>query len=227
MLGDLFNNPIAFIFTLASLVVAITIHEFAHAITADRLGDPTPRLQGRLTLDPRAHLDPFGTLLLLIARFGWGKPVQFDPYNLKNPRRDAALISLAGPSANIILAITASILLRILLVSRFEVLANPFFSPFFLGITNFLQPLIVFNVILAIFNLVPIHPLDGFKIVEGLLPATQAREWHKLERYGLILLFLAVFPIISPVAPVRAIISPIINVFLVILLPGVGNGGII
>src|SRR3990172_11954241 len=104
MIGELFNNPLSFVFWLLGLTVAITVHEFAHAYAAERLGDPTPRLMGRLTLNPLAHLDPLGTLMLLIARFGWGKPVQFDPFNLRHPRRDSALISLAGPASNLIMA---------------------------------------------------------------------------------------------------------------------------
>src|SRR3990167_2370413 len=100
------------LYFLFGLIIAITIQEFAHAFLADRLGDPTPRAQGRLTLNPLAHLDPVGTLMLLIFRFGWGKPVIFDPYNLAHPRRDAGLISLAGPVSNIILAIGLSLILR-------------------------------------------------------------------------------------------------------------------
>ncbi len=95
MLDTLFSNPLIFTGWLVSLVIAITVHEFAHAFAADRLGDPTPRLQGRLTLNPLSHLDPLGTILLILVRFGWGKPVQFDPYNLENPRRDSAIISFA------------------------------------------------------------------------------------------------------------------------------------
>src|SRR3990172_8857289 len=102
MFGTSFN-PVEFIFGLVALIVAITIHEFSHAAAAERLGDPTPRLQGRLTLNPLAHLDPLGTLMLILIRFGWGKPVQFDPYNLRHPRRDSAIISLAGPTSNIVL----------------------------------------------------------------------------------------------------------------------------
>src|SRR3990167_3483958 len=113
MLGFLFTDPLQFLIWAAALVSAVTVHEFAHAWTAVRLGDPTPKLQGRLTLNPLAHLDPLGTLMLLLVRFGWGKPVVFDPYNLKNPRRDAAVISLAGPAANLLLASILSVLLRI------------------------------------------------------------------------------------------------------------------
>ena len=180
MLGSLVNNPISFFFSAIALLSAITIHEFAHAWTADRLGDPNPRLDGRLTLNPLAHLDLVGTLLLLVARFGWGKPVRFDPYNLRNPRRDAALISLAGAAANLLLAGFCSILLRFVPIVFIAVL---------------LQAIIIMNVSLAIFNLIPIHPLDGFKVVEGLLPENASRQWKQLESLGYIMLFIFVFPL--------------------------------
>ncbi len=216
MLGELFNNPFAFLSWLVSLVVAITIHEFSHAYAADRLGDPTPRIQGRLTLNPLAHLDPLGTIMLLIARFGWGKPVEFDPYNLRNPRRDAAIISFAGPVSNILLAIVLSFVLRLLLMSQLAML-------FYI----ILQPMIVMNVILAVFNLVPIHPLDGFKIVGGLLPRTYADQWYELQPYGMIFLLFLVFPVFGNTAPVTQLISPVIRFLLLLLLPGQGSMGII
>src|SRR5687767_10671057 len=108
MLESLVASPLFFIAWVISLLLSISFHEAAHAYAADRLGDPTPRSQGRLTLNPLAHLDPLGTLMLLLFRFGWGRPVQFDPYNLKNPRQDAAIISLAGPATNLVLALFAS-----------------------------------------------------------------------------------------------------------------------
>ncbi len=199
-----------------ALVVAITIHEFSHAFLADRLGDPTPRLQGRLTLNPLAHLDPLGSLLMLIARFGWGKPVMFDPFNLRNPRRDAAIISIAGPVSNLLLAGILSIILRVTLA-----------TPYAMLIVAILEPLIVLNVVLGVFNLVPIHPLDGFKIVGGILPAEYARQWYELEPYGMIFLIFMIFPFFGGTAPISHFITPIINFFLVIFLPGVGGSGII
>jgi len=221
MLGNLFNNPIAFVAWIIALVTAISIHEFSHAFMADRLGDPTPRLQGRLTLNPLAHLDPMGTLLLLIARFGWGKPVMFDPFNLRNPRRDAALISLAGPVSNILLAGLLSLILRVLLYV--SVPSNVFLYILF----GLIQPAIVMNVILAIFNLVPIHPLDGFKIVGGILPEDYARQWYELQPYGMIFLLFLIFPFFGSVAPIHQFISPIINALLVLFLPGSGGNGTI
>ncbi len=219
MLGELFNNPLSFVFWIVALVVAITIHEFSHALAAERLGDPTPRLQGRLSLNPLAHLDPLGTLMLFLVRFGWGKPVVFDPFNLRHPRRDAAIISLAGPASNLILASVCSVLVHLLFTFRLPLLSYSFVGVLVYASIGLLQPIILLNVMLAIFNLIPIHPLDGFKIVGGILPETYARQWYELEPYGLIFLLFLIFPIFSPVAPVMAVIWPIINFILGLLLP--------
>src|SRR5579859_4408889 len=137
------------IVTIIALLVAITIHEAAHAWMANHLGDTTAKLMGRLSLNPLAHLDPMGTMVFIITAvagfpFGWGKPVQFDPYNLQNPKKDAALISLAGPASNIILASVLSLVFRVFSGGVFGLL---------------LAPIISLNVALAVFNLIPIHPL--------------------------------------------------------------------
>lgn len=203
MIGTLFTDPQALLIWLLALIVAITIHEYAHAFTADKLGDPTPKLMGRLTLNPLAHLDPLGTIMILIVRFGWGKPVQFDPFNLKNPRRDAALISLSGPTSNLILALILSLIIRLI------------FIPYFL--IQILLPIIFLNILLAVFNLIPIHPLDGFKIVEGFLSEEQARQWHSLERYGLIFLLLLIFPIHGN-SLLFNILGPVVNFLLTLFL---------
>ena len=219
MFGSLFNDPIAFLLWAVALVVAITIHEFAHALAAEHLGDPTPRLMGRLTLNPLAHLDPLGTIMLFIVRFGWGKPVVFDPYNLRNPRRDSAIISIAGPVSNIVLAIICAILLQVLLAFRLPLLTSPVITILLYAVTRLLTTLIGMNVILAVFNLVPIHPLDGFKIVGGILSEKYARQWAELQPYGMIFLLFLIFPIFGGSSPIITFISPIINFILSILLP--------
>jgi len=219
MFGELFNNPISFLFWLVALIIAITVHEFAHAYAADRLGDPTPRLQGRLTLNPLSHLDPLGTLMLLIARFGWGKPVQFDPFNLRNPRRDSAIISIAGPATNFLFAIICAVAIQLLFTARLTLLSHPIMAMLTYGAIALLQPVIILNVALGVFNLVPIHPLDGFKIVEGALPEEYARQWRELESYGFIFLLFLAFPILGGPSPVSRFISPIIDFILGILLP--------
>ncbi|MBI4066628.1 site-2 protease family protein [Candidatus Gottesmanbacteria bacterium] len=203
---------------MIALVVAITIHEYAHALAAERLGDPTPRLMGRLTLNPLAHLDPLGTLMLIIARFGWGKPVRFDPFNLRHPRRDSAIISLAGPVSNLIVAVMCSLLLHVLFRGRMSLFGYSFVQLFAYMLVGLLQPVIVLNVVLAVFNLLPIHPLDGFKIVGGILPEEYARQWAELEGYGMVFLILLILPL-AGTSPIHTIISPIINVLLSLLLP--------
>jgi Zn-dependent protease len=203
-----FNNPFEFIGIFAAFIIAITVHEVSHGYAADRLGDPTPRVMGRLTFNPMAHLDLVGTLMILFAPFGWAKPVPFDPFNLKNPRRDTAIISLAGPAANLLTAIVVSLILRII---------DPILGGIFSVIPFFLQIIIMMNVNLSIFNLIPIFPLDGFHIVEGLLPEDAARQWAQLQSLGFIMIFVLVFPLFGS-SPVLSLIQPVINIILTILI---------
>lgn len=210
------QNPLEFIIVAVLLVIAISVHEFSHAAAADHLGDPTPRLAGRLTIDPRAHLDPIGTLLLFIAGFGWGKPVPFDPFNLRDPKRDSAIISFAGPFSNLIMAIAGSFLFRVLD-------ALPIFFPSIIG--GILFQFIYFNVLLAVFNLIPVHPLDGFKVVAGLLPKKYYADWMDLSRYGMIFLIMLIFPFFGA-SPIFTIVSPVVKFILSFLLP-IRGGGII
>ena len=210
MLDFLFTNPLYFILWIIALLTAITIHEFAHAWAADRLGDPTAKLQGRLTLNPLAHLDPIGTIAMLIFRFGWGKPVPVDSFNLKDPRKDSALISLSGPASNFILAIILSLILR-----AFAIIHMPL--PI---IDLILTPVIIMCVMLGVFNLLPFHPLDGGKILIGILPEDLAKEWDSiLSQYGFFLLLLFIFPLIGGNSLITLIISPFVNFILSFLLP--------
>ena len=217
MISYLFSNPLLFIIYMSSLLVAITIHEFSHAFAADYLGDPTPRLGGRLKLNPLVHIDNIGILFLLFFGFGWGKPVMFDPYNLKDPRRDGAIISIAGPGSNFILAIVLALLLKL-----FTVLQLNF--PIIIGSFIFI-PMIRMNIVLGVFNLLPIYPLDGFKIVEGILPEEKAQEWKQLQRYGMIFLLLLIFPI-GGSSMLNSIIQPIVD-FISNLLISMPKAGII
>lgn len=215
----LLSNPLVFIFSLISLVVAITIHEFAHAYAADRLGDPTPQLQGRLTLNPLAHLDPLGSIMILFAHFGWGKPVQFDPFNLRNPRRDSAIISVAGPLTNFGFAVICSLMLHGIQIIQIGNTSASIFAVLLAIFTALLETFVVMNISLGIFNLVPIHPLDGFKIVEGILPDHYAKQWKELEGYGMIFLLFLAFPILGSVSPISRVISPIIQTVVHVLIP--------
>lgn len=180
-----------FILFIVSLIMSIAIHEFSHALMATKLGDATARSMGRLTLNPIAHLDAFGTLALLFIGIGWGKPVPFNPHNLKNPKVGSALISAAGPISNLVIAFVISLPYLIL------ILTNP--SPKELyslaNIYGYISLIVTLNAALAIFNLIPVHPLDGFKVLGGLLPKNWYYDWHKMERYGMFILLLLIIPI--------------------------------
>lgn len=197
MIALLFQNPIEFFIAFGGLVISLTLHEFAHAWVADHLGDPTPRIQGRVTLNPAAHLDPLGTIALLLIRFGWGKPVEIDPFNFKNPLRDSAIVAIAGPAVNLILAAGLAIVLRTLQLPDFLAMA--------------LVQISVINVVLAIFNLVPVHPLDGSKILVAALPQQAAIEYeHFMHRYGTFVLLCLLIPWSGGQSPLSYLISPVI-----------------
>lgn len=201
-------NLISFII----LIIAITIHEFSHGFVADKLGDPTPRSFGRLTLNPLAHADPIGTILLPllsaltgIPTIGWAKPVPIDPFNFRHPKRDIILTSLAGPASNFFIALFVSILCNI-----------------FHTYNVFIYIFVLINISLAIFNLIPIPPLDGSKIFLNLLPPQSSQKWEEaFDRYGFILLIIIVFLPIGPSGKslLTTIISPAINFIFGLLLP--------
>ena len=162
------------LFSIIAVIIGVTVHEFSHAWVADRLGDPTPRHLGRLTLNPLAHFDLFGTLALIIFKIGWGKPVPFNPNYLKHPKRDAALISLAGPCANLLTAIIVAIPLKYLAQTPFG--ESPFYT--LLGVIFWIS-LVLFSL-----NVLPIPPLDGSKIIGIFIPARFHYHYEQYLRDG-------------------------------------------
>lgn len=175
------------------ILFAITVHEFSHAAAADLMGDPTPRLAGRLSLNPIKHIDPIGFLMLLLVRFGWAKPVPINPYNFKDPVRGEMVVSFAGPLSNFLCAWLAAVLMR--------------FFPVIFQMNGYVQVaaanFIWLNLALAVFNLLPIPPLDGSHILEPFIP-DEYRQM--LEQYGFfILIFILIFP------PTSGILFYVIN----------------
>jgi Zn-dependent protease len=201
-LGLLRDDPKAFFLLIVvvafSLLIAITVHEFSHALMAYRLGDPTAKRMGRLSLNPIKHLDPLGTLMLLLVGFGWGKPVPINPnYFRMNPRRGMALSAFAGPLSNLALAAVLGVIVRSGAVDWHSPYSWPFW-PFVSWDAGWVAAdiigyVILFNIILAVFNLIPIPPLDGFNIAVGILPRRQAEAMARLEKYGPLLLLLLIF----------------------------------
>ena len=208
MLDPLLAMLIVQVISFAILVYSVILHEIAHGFVADKLGDPTARLAGRLTLDPRPHIDLWMTIVLPLILFlsnagvifGAAKPVPIDPYNFRDPKKDTALTALAGPLTNILIAILFALLLRIALslLPTGELMTM---------IQSLFLQAVVLNVSLAVFNLIPLPPLDGFKVLAGILSDDIADQMYRLERYGFMIIFaiLLLFPnvifgIISPIA---------------------------
>ncbi len=203
------------------VLVAITFHEVSHGFIANRLGDPTARMMGRLTLNPLAHIDLFGTilmpLLLLVFTngqfvFGYAKPVPINPMNFKNPRRDMAISAAAGPITNIILAMACILTIKLIIMPLSTILSEPFTDKVLLPVALMLKSGIIINVVLASFNMIPIPPLDGGRVLVGLLPNRQAISYSRIETFGF---FIVIVLIVTGIAGYFVI--PMVNFFLSIL----------
>lgn len=197
------------------ILAAIIFHEVAHGFVANKLGDPTAKFMGRLTLNPIAHIDPVGTvilpaLLMLTGSpvFGWAKPVPINPANFKDPKRDMAISAAAGPITNVILAILSLFILKLLSASVAVFLPSSFILP----LTMMFRQSILINVVLAAFNLLPIPPLDGGRVLIGLLPHKQAVAYSRIEPYGF---FIVIILLMTGIA--GALINPLINLIFALL----------
>jgi len=203
-------NLVTFLILAPPILLALVIHEFSHALVAYKLGDDTAKLNGRLTLNPLAHLDPLGTLMIFLVRFGWAKPVPVNPYNLKNPKRDMLWISAAGPMSNMILAFLSGSLLRVVYNMGIKPEITTFGGLIMLMLVFSLQ----INLALAIFNILPIAPLDGSKILYGVLPNKYSGYAVLLEKYGpMILLGLIALGYFAKISILGWIIWPFVQFF--------------
>ena len=169
-------NWLELLINVPAVLIAITVHEFFHAYAAVKMGDRTPELHGRLSLNPLNHLDPIGTIMLILFRFGWAKPVPINPYNFKDYKKGTVIVSLAGPLSNLGLAFVSSLLRRLI-------------APFGLGYLDlFIQTLIFINIALAIFNLIPIPPLDGSRVLYAFAPESLQDVIERIEPYGFVII---------------------------------------
>jgi Zn-dependent protease len=205
------------------VLAAIILHEISHGLVAYRLGDPTAKEAGRLTLNPLPHIDPFGTVLLplflILAHspflFGYARPVPVNFHNLRRPKRDMILVAAAGPLTNLILAVASAAIFKWIL--HLQLPANGAWTPI---LTATLTPMalmarnsVIFNVVLGVFNLLPILPLDGGRVLTGLLPLRQAIAFSRLERYGMMIVILLMMTNV-----LGQVVGPVVNVFLRVLL---------
>ena len=195
-LGALRDWFLQLVLLAPAVLIAVTFHEFAHGAVANALGDPTAKERGRLTLNPLKHLDPLGTILFVLVRFGWGKPVPVDGRNFEHPRRDMALVSLAGPATNFVLAAFLGLFLKFHLVG--DVAAA------------FVWFTVQINIVLGVFNLIPIPPLDGSRLLSAVLPVSLLRRYEAVEGYGIAIMFAVIF--FFP-GSLSRLISPFIEFF--------------
>ena len=195
---------------LPGLVIALVIHEYAHAKAADVMGDFTPRMTGRLTLNPMAHIDPIGLIMLLVVRFGWAKPVLLNARNFRNWRQGELLVAVAGPVANLIVAFISLLAMAVL----FKL------GMFSEGVRLVLSMMVLFNINFAIFNMLPLPPLDGSKVLMVLLPGRLAYKLMSLERYSfIILIFLMMTPFLTMILiPLQRLVLSVFNLIIGVII---------
>lgn len=195
---------------LPGLIIALVIHEYAHAKAADVMGDFTPRMTGRLTLNPMAHIDPIGLIMLLVVRFGWAKPVMINARNFRNWRQGELLVALAGPVANLLVAFISLLAMAVL----FKL------GMFSEGVRLVLSMMVLFNINFAIFNMLPLPPLDGSKVLMVLLPGRLAYKLMSLERYSfIILIFLMMTPFLTIILiPLQRLVLSVFNLIIGVII---------
>jgi Zn-dependent protease len=181
---------VQFIIIAPPLLLALTVHEFAHGYVAYRLGDPTARALGRLTLNPLKHLDPLGTIAFFIFHFGWAKPVPVNAAYFRDPRKDMLWVALAGPATNFALAVVSALMAKIVWLLALALPHSLVGEAILVPLNSTLIASVWINLVLCIFNFLPIPPLDGSRILAGLLPPALARSYASFERYGFILIIL-------------------------------------
>ena len=211
-----YSNPMDWIMEklmiLPGILIGLSFHEFGHAYVSTKLGDPTPKLQGRVTINPLAHIDPVGMVCLLFCGFGWGIPVQINPTYYKNRRRDEILVGFAGVAMNLILAIVFSLLVRVGTMS-YQVIGAEAGSI----LTQILVNVVAINVVLMVFNLLPVPPLDGFGIVTNLFHLEKYSWYQQYYQWGyFILIFLVLLGVVS------AILGPVTSFIMKLLMPLMG-----
>ena len=195
---------------LPGLIIALVIHEYAHAKAADVMGDFTPRMTGRLTLNPMAHIDPIGLIMLLVIRFGWAKPVMINARNFRNWRQGELLVAVAGPVANLLVAFISLLAMAVL----FKL------GMFSEGVRLVLSMMVLFNINFAIFNMLPLPPLDGSKVLMVLLPGRLAYKLMSLERYSfIILIFLMMTPFLTMILiPLQRLVLSVFNLIIGVII---------
>lgn len=209
-MGDPTTWIINHLLMLPGILIGLSLHEFGHAIVSDKLGDPTPRNQGRVTINPIAHIDPMGLICLVFAGFGWGIPVQVNPSYYKHRRRDEALVAIAGVTVNLIIAVVSTLILKAIISFG----SNGFlFSTVGEVVVDIFQYMISINIVLMVFNLLPIPPLDGFNLITQIFDLSKYSWYYPLQSRGsLILIVLILF------GGTSFILSPIVNFFYSLLI---------